>query len=401
MTLFWLRLRTWFTGWGGHPDDLRFLSWRSLRVFWVYTAAEIFVVLTIPVWMFIERRPVDFGRTLLVTSVLQAFFVAIALSSLACTVIYRRRAREATLDPEHLMGYCYGVAFDPPSPCYFRFGPTSDTAEWYLVPLEWEELISTAPPDTPFELWVLPVTGWVERLRRSGSEPQEVSQPVPEPLPAGDAVPDEQAQEGAAEDQPEDTGATREEARAMKRFARRAGLTWLATPRHLFWSWVSSLAIGALICVGGLVFMAWLIATYPLAFRSEEGRVAFAVVLAFFEICGLAVCVMGLWPLAAWRRVRRLDTTPAEATGEVVAWLRYRNWYGPFSIRHDQRREKLIQLRAAGGAEQIFRLPPKLAHRVQRRGQHVRITYRVGSGHVLDVRHVEAPLQKVIVDQGI
>jgi hypothetical protein len=398
MTLLRLRLRRWFLGWGYHPDELRFLSLYLQRDARLCVLYAIFLPAILVVIQTINRRPVTLDFIVHVTLVLLILFLAIALLLLAVAFVYRRRARAATLNPEHLMGYRYGIAFDPPSPCYVRFGLTADIAKWYLVPLEWEEIISTALPDTPFELWVLPVTGWVERLRRGGAEPLEVSQPVPEPLPAGDAVPDEHTREEAAADQPEDEGATREEARAMKRFARRAGLTWLATPRHLFWSWVSSLTIGALICVGGLVFMAWLIATYPLAFRSEEGRVAFAVVLAFFEICGLAVCVMGLWPLAAWRRVRRLDATPTEAMGEVVAWMRYRNWYGPFSIRNDQRREKLIQLRAANGTEQILRLPPKLAHRVQRRGEHVRITYRVGSGHVLDVRHVEAPVQAAVTD---
>ncbi|HEU5440535.1 MAG TPA: hypothetical protein VFU88_14695 [Ktedonobacterales bacterium] len=394
MTLFWLRLRTRFTGWGGHPEDLRFLSWHSLRVFWVYTAAEVFVILSIPVWMFIERRPVDFGRALLATSVLQAFFVTTAVSSLTRTVIYRRRAREATLDPEHLMGYCYGIAFDPPSPCYFRFGPTSDTAEWYLVPLEWEELISAAPPATPFELWVLPVTGWVERLRCGSSEPQEVSQSAPEPLPAGGAEPNEHPPDEAAVDQPEDEGGTPDEVLAMRHFARRAGLIWLRTPRQIFWSWAFPIAAGLFICIGAVVYEIWLIIRYPRVIGSD-GRAILLVLLILFEVLGLLLVACGLRPFIVWRRVRRLDSTPTQATGEVVAYCYF---WGSASTGHDQSDEKFIQLRAADGSDRIFRLPPKLAHRVQRRGEHVRITYRTGNGHVLDVRHVEVPVQATVTD---
>lgn len=394
MTLLRLRLRRWFLGWGGHPEELRFLSWYLRRVFWVHIPLAVFLEAIILVWMFAEHGRVDFAFALRLTVGPQILLILYALSHLIRSETYRRRAREATLNPEHLMGYRYGVAFDPPSPCYVSFGLTAETAKWYVVPLEWEEIIATAQPDTPFELWVLPVTGWVERLRRGGAEPLAVSQPAPEPLPAGEAVPSEQAQEDATEDQ----GATREEARAMKRFARRAGLTWLATSRYLFWSWITCTSAGLVGCALNAVLIAWWVATSPQAIESNEIRLALAFLVAIAELPGLICIVMGLWQFAAWRRVRRLDATPVEATGEVVAWMRYRNWWGPSKIRQDQRREKLIQLRAADGTEQIFRLPPKLAHRVQRRGEHVRITYRAGSGHVLDVRHVEVPVQAAVTE---
>lgn len=386
MLLLRLRLRSWFLGWGLHPEELRVLSAYSRHAFWVCLQGAILLEAIIPVASFIQYRSVDFASAARVMAVPQVFILGFALSYLARSLIYRRRAREATLVPEHLIGYCYRVAFDPPSPCFIRFGVSAEAAHWYAVPLEWEELISAAPPGMLFELWVLPATGWVERLRRGGAEPREVTQPAPDlrPLTGRNARGDggEPPNDGDIEaDAAEDDGATKAEARAMRRYARRAGVIWQESPKQLAGWGVVLVVIGLFACIVPAVLAAWVI---PQVQRPSD-RVAIAFLVALFEVLGTFALVLGMPRLLGWRHVRRLDTTQAEATGTVIAWTAS---------------AMLIKIRTACGSEQIFRLPPKLAHRIEDRGDLVRITYRPETGQVLDVRHVPAPVEALAADHG-
>lgn len=389
MLVLWLRLRSWFLGWGLHPEELRTLSGYRMRAFWAYAVmilvafAAIFAVIpalqgyTIPVNIRVRE-----GIGLLVILLLLAIWQAVP------TLIYRRRAREATLVPEHLIGYCYGVAFtslSPSSRCFIRFGISAATARWYAVPLEWEELISTATPATPFELWVLPATAWVQRLRRGGAEPGEVIQPAPDlrPLTGRDArgdggEPPDDGDMGAAAD--EDEGATKAEARVMLRYARHAGLIWQESPKQLAGWGMTLLVVGLFACIVPAVSAAWVI---PQVHRPGD-RVAIAFMVALFEVLGISALVLGMPRLIAWRHVRRLDTTQDQATGTVVAWTAART---------------LVTIRSADGGERICRIPPKLAHRIEGRGEHVRITYRAATGQVLDVRHVVAPVEVVAAER--
>ncbi len=385
MLLLRLRLRSWFLGWGLHPEELRLLSGYRMRAFWAYAVtvlvlfAAIFVAIpglqgySTPVNITVRE-----GIGLLI--ILLLLVILLAVPALA----YRRRAREATLAPDHLMGYCYRMAFNPPSPCFIRFGASAETARWYAVPLEWEELISTAPPGTPFELWALPTTAWVERLRRGGAEPGEVTQPAPDLRPLternarrdGGAPPDD-ADMGA--DAVEDEGATKAEARAMRRFAGHAGLLWQQTPKQLAGWGIALVFSGLLVCIGPAVLAAWVIGQVH---RSGDIE-AIAFLVALFEILGGFALVLGMPRLVAWRHVRRLPVTQAQATGTVVAWTALRT---------------LVTIHTADSGERIFRLPLKLAHRIEGRGERVRITYRAATGQVLDLRHVAAPVEAVTAD---
>lgn len=387
MLLLRLRLRTWLFGWGLHPEELRVLSGYRVRAFRAY--AVMVLVLFAAIFVAIPglqgySTPINIrvreGIGLLVILLLLAIYLAVP------ALIYRRRAREATLVPEHLIGYCYRVAFNLSSSCFIRFGISAETAHWYAVPLEWEELISTAPLGTPFELWVLPVTGWVERLRRGGAEPREVALPAPDlrPLSGRDArgeaseTPDDR---DAETDAAEDDGATKAEARAMRRYARRAGVIWQESPKQLAGWGVVLVVIGLFACIVPAVLAAWVI---PQVQRPGD-RVAIAFLVALFEVLGTFALVLGMPRLLGWRHVRRLDTTQAEATGTVIAWTAS---------------AMLIKIRTACSSEQIFRLPPKLAHRIEDRGDLVRITYRPETGQVLDVRHVPAPVEALAADHG-
>lgn len=387
MLLLRLRLRSWFLGWGLHPEELRVLSAYSRHAFWVCLQGAILLEAIIPVASFIQYRSVDFASAARVMAVPQVFILGFALSYLARSLIYRRRAREATLVPEHLIGYCYRVAFDPPSPCFIRFGVSAEAAHWYAVPLEWEELISAAPPGMLFELWVLPATGWVERLRRGGAEPREVTQPAPDlrPLTGRNARGDggEPPNDGDIEaDAAEDDGATKAEARAMRRYARHAGLMWQQSPKQLAGWAIVSLLLGLFACTVPLAFAIVLIVVAPQVRRADD-MVAIAIMVAIFEVLGgLLLAVCGLPSFVAWRRVRR-PTLQAQVTGTVVAWTALRT---------------LVTIRTADGGEQIVRLPPKLAHRIEDRGDLVWITYRTDTGQVLDVRHVAEPVEALAAD---
>ena len=385
MLLLRLRLRTWLFGWGLHPNELRVLSGYRMRAFWAYAVmilvafVAIFVVIPgLQGYTTAVNIRVREGIGLLVLLLVPTIWLAVP------ALIYRRRAREATLVPEHLVGYCYQVVLNPSSSCFIRFGVSAETAHWYAVPLEWEELISTTPPETPFELWVLPVTGWVERLRRGGAEPREVTQSVPdlELHPAGDVANEDEPrqQSGAEVDAAEEEGAAKAEAREMRRYARHAGVTWQESPKQLAGWGVVLVVIGLFACIAPAVLAAWVI---PQVYRPGD-IVAIAFMVALFEVLGTSALVLGMPRLLAWVHVRRIDTTPTETTGTVIAWTALRT---------------LIKIRTADGSEQIFRLPLKLAHRIEDRGDLVRITYRASTGQVLDVRHVAAPAEVVTADR--
>lgn len=269
-----------------------------------------------------------------------------------------------------------------------------------------------APSEDQLELDVLAATGWVERVRRSGSHAGEVSRPAPteeelrnvvhppKPTPA-------EVQEEREELRRETRGeASEEERKDMRRYARLMSAGAAQTPRMIAVSAWSLVLLGILFASLLPVVLAILVVIqmyFPHSFHhTANDGVAFVslfIMLALLMIAGLSLMWYGVRLLRRSRRMRRLSEAPPESvTGEIVCWMPYWDIWSSSSFQ--KRGETLIKSRAADGSEHIFRVPNRYLHRVRRRGAWVRVTYQAGCERVLDVAYAEEPVAAPTGDES-
>ena len=392
MRLLGLRLRSWL-GWGEHPSMLR---WHSAWLMKAFTRVFIpgalllsLMIVVASVLPFVERYhslpshvTPDLIRLVLV---LEIFLWLVGIIFVLLPAVSRRNlARRGDASQiSRVYGRCFAVLLAPGfDEMFARIGASRETARWYRFPLAWDRVV--APSEDQLELDVLETTGWVERVRRSGGVPGEMSQPAPteeelRAAPTRSATPDA-VREAREEMRRELRGdASEEERKELRRYARRAGFKASQTPRQIAvnaWSLV----------LGGIVFTpAWpalyivVGVLYPASMyhRADDG-VGLGVA-AIFTIVGLCCIWYAVKLLRLSRRLRRLDEAPPESmAGKILCWTPYGGG--------------LIKLRAVDGRERIFLIPVRYGHRVRRRGAWVRVTYQPVSERVLDVAYVEEPV---------
>lgn len=415
MTLSLLNVRLWL-GWWRHPVELRATSAHYLRMLREgIIMALVFLALSVLLFHLAHPRSVPLLLTpellrLLVSvgGYLAALFSCfLLLPGITMRLLAHRgeRGGESTV-----YGCCFAVLLDPPSHFFARIGLTHETARWYSLPLDWDMVFE--PSEAEFELTVLSGTGWVERLRRLGPASRVLTQPVPQPLSragtsaASQAVDNESAGndnngDGELKDEPE--GATAEEKQILRRFARRADLSWRASPAKIASMGWACVVTGLLLFPGLPAYVALLVLlVYPLNLRNMNdpaSRVAVIVSLAVLFILCMIFIAMGLRHLRIWQRVRRVrHELPASVRGEVTCWIPYKDMWSPNDGQN--RRETLVSLRLPDRETHIFRIPIRYMHRVRKRGALVRITYLPTTERVQGVAYVEAPAQVTARDSS-
>jgi len=415
MTLLGLRLRAWL-GWGQHPTYLRLQSDLATKAFILYALIFSLTPLALSALPYVTRYhslptrlPADGIRSVLYS---ETFIWLAGIFIFVLPIVTRRLLvrRSAASQIGRIYGRCFAVVLEPPDRMFARIGASREMAEWYSIPLEWDRLV--APSEDQLELDVLAATGWVERVRRFGSQAGELSCPAPtedevQSVPRSrPATPDEfrealEAQEELERElrtelERERRGeASKEERQQMRRYARRASVGAAQTPRMIAagaWSFVLlGILLGTIWPVGYIV----IVMLFPHSVRhsirhSANNDIALAVI-AIFTVVGICLIGYGVKLLRLSRRLRRLSPSPPDSvTGEIVCWMPY--WDNFSSGSFQKRGETVIKLRAVDGNERIFRIPIRYLHRVRRRGAWVCVTYQPVAERVLDVAYAEEPV---------
>jgi hypothetical protein len=298
-----------------------------------------------------------------------------------------------------IYGRCLDVRIDPPRYFVARIGLNAQSARWYSLPLDWDGVVT--PSEAQIELDVLPATGWVERLRHAGPPPRDLRQLTLDVLIEASAVePDAEDATAGTDDASEEAaaleevGATQDERRAMRQFARHTSLgSRISAPSWHVLGWISVI-LGMLVMLAPFGVVGYLALAFPQELsRSLKGPDTISVIvllLAIFVSLGLILVATGIFCLWGWRRYGRYDSEPAASVdGAVLAWMPYRDMWSPTDWQ--QRTETLISLRLPDAQTHVYRIPIRYLHRVRQRGAHVRITYAPTTERVRAVTRLDEP----------
>lgn len=164
------------TGWGYNPSTLRLNSRGA------FIAAGGFLLFTILEYVpffvhFVHPPSIEGGVALLLHGFAPVIIGNAALSllfAISGIIQWRRAEAGAPQAPVTVDGYCFDSVLVRSLPLFALIGMTHEQARWFSLPIEWDTVVE--PGDDRFELTYTPATGFVERLRRIGAEPQELRQ---------------------------------------------------------------------------------------------------------------------------------------------------------------------------------------------------------------------------------
>jgi len=287
-------------------------------------------------------------------------FTAFFFILVCCFLLYAIRAhilarRVEAQGTEVVWGHCYEILLHLTSVVFVCIGPTKEQAKWYALPQSWE--IAVHSPDALLELEIMSGNGFVKQLRRMDHDPLTLDREKPEL----DAAPDEPSDEQSEPPEP-----SSEEIRELRRYARKHGMFWGASPASVG-AQVGTLILLAAFCLG---FTIWFdIALHPYV-KTQSDLFTLIDLSVFVIVIGLGSLIWGLWMLPRWRRMRHASRQPREiAEGVIVSWVK------PLSSTSSSNEETLLKIRLDDGKERIFRIPHRFIERVRTVGARVRITY--------------------------